>query len=53
MAGDPAGKPYSVDGQLLSQEDYEKHLTQTLPTEEDELQLSEIFKDKDWVLQMN
>jgi benzoyl-CoA 2,3-dioxygenase component B len=51
--GEHTGKPYSVDGQLLSQEDYEKHLTQTLPTEEDERQLSEIFKNKDWVLQMN
>jgi len=51
--GDHAGKLYSVHGQLLSQEDYERHLTQTLPTEEDERQLSEIFKHKDWVLQMN
>lgn len=51
--GDHAGKPYSVDGQLLSKEEYEKHLVQALPTDDDERLLSEIFKGKDWVLQMN
>ncbi|NIO12256.1 MAG: hypothetical protein GTO40_31255 [Deltaproteobacteria bacterium] len=51
--GEYAGKPYSVTGELLSQADYEKHLAMTLPSEEDERQLSEIFKAKDWVLQMN
>ena len=48
-----AGEPYSVDGQLLTSDQYQKHLRETLPTEEDEVQLKEIFKDKDWVLQMN
>jgi benzoyl-CoA 2,3-dioxygenase component B len=51
--GDYAGKPYSVDGRLLSPEDYEKHLREALPAPEDERSLNEIFKSKDWVLQMN
>jgi benzoyl-CoA 2,3-dioxygenase component B len=51
--GDYAGKPYSVDGRLLSPEDYEKHLREALPGPEDERSLNEIFKSKDWVLQMN
>ena len=51
--GDYAGKPFSVDGQLLSKEEYEKHLVQALPSDDDERLLSEIFKGKDWVLQMN
>jgi len=51
--GDYAGKPYSVDGRLLSPGDYEKHLGEALPGPEDERILDEIFKSKDWVLQMN
>ncbi len=51
--GEHTGKPYSVDGQLLTQKEHKRHLTQVLPTEEDERILSEIFKKKDWVLQMN
>lgn len=51
--GEHTGKPYSTDGQLLSQEEYEKHLIETLPSEEDERTLSQIFKQKDWVIQMN
>lgn len=51
--GEPAGKLYSVTGQLLSSEEYQKHLADALPTSEDERHLGEIFKEKDWVLQMN
>lgn len=51
--GDFAGKTYSVDGELLSDSEYEKHLVEVLPTEADERRLNEIFKGKDWVLQMN
>ena len=51
--GEHADKQYSTDGRLLSQEEHEKHLAQVLPTSEDERLLSEIFKQKDWVLQMN
>ncbi|MFQ5851264.1 MAG: Phenylacetic acid catabolic protein [Candidatus Binatia bacterium] len=51
--GDYAGQRYSVDGQLLSQDDYEIHLAEVLPNPEDERILNEIFKGRDWVLQMN
>jgi hypothetical protein len=51
--GDYAGQTYGVDGQLLTPDQHQKHLREALPTEEDEVRLKEIFKDKDWVLQMN
>ena len=46
--GDHAGMRYSVDGDLLSETEYEKHLSEALPDAEDERVLNEIFKDKDW-----
>ncbi len=51
--GDHAGMRYSAGGDLLSETEYEKHLSEVLPGAEDERVLNEIFKDKDWVLQMN
>jgi len=42
-----------VDGDLLSQAEYEKHLSEALPNADGERVLSAVFKDKDWVLQMN
>ncbi len=51
--GDFAGKTYSVTGELLSDEEYRKHIADTLPGPEDESALNDIFKEKDWVLQMN
>jgi benzoyl-CoA 2,3-dioxygenase component B len=51
--GEFAGKTYNVRGELLSAEDYQKYLAEILPTPEDERLLDEIFKEKDWVLQMN
>ena len=51
--GDHAGLRYSIEGDLLSEPEYEKHLSEVLPGAEDERVLNEIFKDKDWVLQMN
>lgn len=48
--GEHAGKPYSVHGELLSPEAYEKHLREALPGQEDEARLSRIFKEKDWIL---
>lgn len=51
--GEFAGKTYSVDGRLLSPAEYQKHLAEVLPGPEDEAKLSGIFKEKDWVLQMN
>jgi len=51
--GEFAGKTYSVAGELLSAQEYEKHLGEALPTPQDERVLDDIFKEKDWVLQMN
>jgi benzoyl-CoA 2,3-epoxidase subunit B len=51
--GEPAGKTYSVMGELLSPEQYQKHLEEVLPGPEDERVLNDIFKEKDWVLQTN
>jgi benzoyl-CoA 2,3-dioxygenase component B len=51
--GEFAGKTFSVKGEPLSVGDYEKHLAEALPSKEDERLLGELFKEKDWVLQMN
>lgn len=51
--GEHADKPYSVTGELLSLDAYEKHLAEVLPSAEDEKVLNDIFKETDWVLQMN
>ena len=51
--GEYAGQPYGVDGRLLSPEEYQKHLEEVLPGPGDERILGEIFKGKDWVVQMN
>ena len=50
--GEHVGKPFSVTGELLSAEAYEKHRAETLPTTEDEKVLGEIMKNKDWVSQI-
>ena len=50
--GENVGKPFSVTGELLSPDAYEKHLRETLPTEEDEKILADIIKGKDWVSQV-
>ena len=44
------GKTYSVDGNLLSQEDYEKHLKEVMPTEADDAFVIGLEKDKDWIV---
>ena len=51
--GDFVGQTYSVKGDLLSAGGYQKHLAEVLPTAGDERALSEIMKQKDWVVQMN
>ena len=51
--GEFAWKPYSIKGELLSPQEYQKHLAEVLPGPEDERLLNEIFEGKDWVLQMN
>lgn len=51
--GEFAGKSYSVRGEPISAAEYQKQLAEALPTPEDERLLDNIFKEKDWVLQMN
>jgi benzoyl-CoA 2,3-epoxidase subunit B len=53
--GEHVGKSFSVTGELLSPEAYKKHLTEALPTAEDEQLLNDIMKGKEWVsqIQMN
>lgn len=51
--GEFAGMTFSLKGEPLSANEYEKHLAESLPSPEDERLLGEIFKEKDWVLQMN
>lgn len=50
--GEHVGKSYSVSGELLSADAYKRHVADVLPSAEDEKLLSEIFKAKDWVAQM-
>src|SRR5213594_3585717 len=48
--GAHAGMTYSVDGQLLSQDDYEKHLQQVMPSAVDDEFVINLEKDKGWIL---
>ena len=45
-----AGMTYGVDGKLLSQEDYEKHLHQVMPSTADDEFVINLEKDKGWIL---
>src|SRR5207244_1483 len=45
-----AGMTYGVDGKLLSQEDYEKHLHQVMPSTADDEVVINLEKDKSWIL---
>ncbi|MDE0342541.1 MAG: hypothetical protein OXK82_05110 [Deltaproteobacteria bacterium] len=44
---------HSAGGDLLSEAEYEKHLSEALPNADDERVLNEVFKDRDRVLRMN
>ena len=48
--GDFKGQRWSVDGRLLSEDEYAAHLREVLPTEEDERLLSACFKHPEWML---
>jgi benzoyl-CoA 2,3-dioxygenase component B len=48
--GEYADQRYSVQGELLSPDAYEKHLQEALPNAEDVRQLESIFKEKDWIV---
>ena len=41
---------YSVDGTLLSKEDYEKHLQQVMPSNADDQFVINLEKEKGWIL---
>ncbi|PYR98331.1 MAG: hypothetical protein DMG12_23080 [Acidobacteria bacterium] len=45
-----AGMTYSVDGKLLSQEDYEKHLKEVMPSAADDEFVINLEKEKGWIL---
>jgi len=49
--GQYAGMTYSVDGELLSPEAYEKHLKEVLPSEEDQNYLIGLEKEKGWIIE--
>ena len=50
--GEHAGKPYSTSGELLSDDEYKRHLEDTLPQPSDKEKLGEIYKDEDWVVKV-
>jgi hypothetical protein len=50
--GEYVGKTYGVTGELLTPEAYKKHVTEVLPTDDDEKTLAEIIAGKDWVTQI-
>jgi benzoyl-CoA 2,3-dioxygenase component B len=50
--GDYTGKMYSVKGEELSADAYEKHLTEVLPNAADEKKLEAIFKEGDWIMEV-
>jgi benzoyl-CoA 2,3-dioxygenase component B len=47
--GDFAGKPYSVEGELLTAAEYAEHLKKALPGPEDLKALEPIFKEGNWM----
>jgi benzoyl-CoA 2,3-dioxygenase component B len=47
--GNYANQPYSVTGERLSPEDYEKHRAQVLPGEADLVLLKQIFEEGGWM----
>ena len=53
MVGRYAGKPYGVTGDLLSSESYARHMSEALPSAGDKKELSEIFKEADWILRVS
>ena len=49
MIGEHAGKTYSVEGNLLSESDYNQHLAKVLPGPEEAKALEPIFKAGQWM----
>lgn len=44
-----AGKFFNLQGEPLTQEEFEKYLPTIMPSEADDKALEEIFKEKDWI----
>ena len=51
--GEYSGKPFSIRGELLSPEAYERHLDEVLPNAMDKAQLVRILKQPDSVVREN
>jgi benzoyl-CoA 2,3-dioxygenase component B len=47
--GEYAGKTYSVTGELLTPEQYEKHLAQVLPDETEKKFIADLMREADWI----
>ncbi len=47
--GQYAGQHYTVEGESLTAEEFEKYVPTVLPSPEDEKVLQSIFKEKDWI----
>lgn len=46
-----AGKTYSIDGELLSQEAYDQHLKEVMPSDADDEFVINLEKEKGWILE--
>jgi len=47
--GEYAGKPFSVTGERLTQEEYEKHVAEVLPNEEEKTFIRDLMKEPGWI----
>ncbi len=48
--GQHAGKHFTLDGESLTAEEFEKYLPTVMPSAEDDRVLASIMKEKDWIL---
>jgi len=47
--GEYAGKRFTTDGRELTESDWENYISSALPTQADDAQLQELFKDPAWI----
>jgi len=47
--GEFAGKTYSITGELLTPEEYEKHLGEALPTPEEQQEVLRVMREPGWI----
>ncbi len=48
--GQYAGQHYTLEGEPLTAEEWERYWPRVMPSEDDERVLQDIFKEKDWIL---